>query len=897
MPELTASIQEIIRVNGLWLIPALPALGAAINLLFGSIIQRRMGKTPIHAVAVGSMLLSSLVAIFFFVKLLLIKDPAQRFLLDDVYTMIDIGAVRVNLAFAMDPLSGIMTTMVTVVATAIHIYSTGYMAAEKSYWRFLGYLNLFCFSMLMLVLGDNFIIMFFGWEGVGLCSYLLIGFWYNKSGTSKPGTANAKAGMKAFVVNRIGDFGFVVGMCALFWGLLGMWDAPITQRGPSLSSVASTQEIPDGRCVEVKATRMQLPGHGHGDHKVKRGRTSEQRGRCGKALAGYRAKFQDSVTPGARQLVYLGPTVSFRELKDQLSLQNSGGDRVVAKHLAGSKVEFKLFGWLAKPLEKVGLGKWAGYLGGGWIAFPLLILVTFGFFLGACGKSAQIPLYVWLPDAMAGPTPVSALIHAATMVTAGVYMVARLNFIFIMSPEGMTLVATVGALTALFAATIGLFQYDIKKVLAYSTVSQLGYMFVGVGVGAYWVGIYHLLAHAFFKACLFLGSGSVIHGMHYVEHHGDHGKGHKKYNLRLEPNPTDPQDMRNMGGLAKLMPTTRMTYLISCLAISGIPLFSGFYSKDEILWKAMSSGNLLIPGWTIWALCALGAMCTAFYMFRSYYMTFYGKPASEAHTKHVHESPRSMTWVLIFLAAGAVLMSLVGSMAFVPSALMQGEHAWHPWLAHFLAPSTDALSAAFHKPAAFTSHALEYGLMGLSVLLALAGIFGARFWYKDIAARQTRMTILREDFNWLHKLIHNKYFVDEIYNATVVAGFMGLTRALAWFDARAVDGMVNATGYALRGVSAVFGYVDYLMVDGMVNFVGDLVRWFGRLTPRLQTGRINTYVMGVTFGVVILLFITINQLLVAAVAALTAVVVVLWYLFGSPASAEASVRTGRREER
>ena len=842
----SAALQEIIRVNGLWLIPFFPAMGALINLLFGALIQKKWGKKPIHYVAVGTMVFSSLTALYLFFGKLLPLDPSQRFLLDEVFPMIDIGAVRVMMAFAMDPLSGAMACMVTVVATAIHIYSTGYMHDEPSYWRFFGYLNLFCFSMLMLVLGDNFILMFFGWEGVGLCSYLLIGFWYKDK-------QKAACGMKAFVVNRIGDFGFIVGMFTLFWGLLGMWDAV----------PGKTSAVEDGRCLQVMTRPMPALHHaapaqgggahgslvpslistahaapaGHGGepahaapahgpvHKVAGGK---QLGRCGQQVAGQRFMVQGAVAVGQPQEVYVGPTVSFRELRDQLSIEDAGGKRVVAEHLARSQL------W----------------------GISLLIFVTFGFFIGATGKSAQIPLYTWLPDAMAGPTPVSALIHAATMVTAGVYMVARLNFVFILSPEGMTLVAGVGALTALFAATIGLFQYDIKKVLAYSTVSQLGYMFIGVGVGAYWVGIYHLLTHAFFKACLFLGSGSVIHGMHWVEHEHGHGHGHAPPDLRMAPNPADPQDMRNMGGLAKLMPHTRTTYLIACLAIAGVPLFSGFYSKDEILWKAFSGGNLLIQGWVIWALGAAGALCTAFYMFRSYYMTFYGRPPTEAHKHHVHESPRSMTGVLWFLAIGAVLMSLAGSMVFLPAVVGHklGLHGL-PWIETFLAPSTAAISEAFQHAPRVTNTMVEIGLMVLSVVIALTGIFAARFWYKDMSRTQARMEWAKQNWRFIHRTVFNKYFVDEIYNATVIRGFMALARALAWFDLRVVDGLVNATSWALRSVAGLAGAIDFKLVDGAVNGVADTVIGAGRRMRKVQTGRINAYVMGVAFGVVVLLFV------------------------------------------
>jgi len=646
-------------------------------------------------------------------------------------------------------------------------------------------------------------------------------------------------------------------MFTLFWGLLGMWDA-----------VPGTMtKVDDGRCIPVMTKPMPVAEHHaapaeHGDahgslaapqaalmaslangimgtahaaeHPVAHGaaagathrRGGRQEGRCGLKVEGQRFLQQLPVAVGRTQQVYVGPTVSFRELRDQLAIEDHGGKRVVAEHLMQGTL---------------------------WFGIPLLIFVTFGFFLGATGKSAQIPLYTWLPDAMAGPTPVSALIHAATMVTAGVYMVARLNFIFILSPEGMTVVALVGGATALFAATIGLFQYDIKKVLAYSTVSQLGYMFVGVGVGAYWVGIYHLLAHAFFKACLFLGSGSVIHGMHWVEHQHGHGDEHGPLlDLRLSPNPADPQDMRNMGGLAKLMPHTAKTYLIACFAISGIPLFSGFYSKDEILWKAFSMGNLAWPwaGKLIWALCAVGALCTAFYMFRSYFMTFHGRPATAEHIEHVHESPRSMTWVLWFLAIGAVLMSLVGSTLFIPAAITHQT----PWLESFLAPATAALSDAFQKPALHNVW-LEWGLMALSVVLAVTGILGARFWYRDLSKTRARLDWAKRNWRLIHVTVFNKYFVDEIYNATVVRGLLLLTRALAWFDLRIVDGLVNASSWGLRMAASFFGAVDAKIVDGTVNGVADTVIGAGRRVRRIQTGRINAYVMGVAFGVVVLLFV------------------------------------------
>src|SRR5438270_860538 len=433
------------------------------------------------------------------------------------------GALKVDLSFGIDPLGMVMTMIVTHVATLIHVYSVGYMADEPSYWRFFFWLNLFVFAMLLLVMGSNFLVMFFGWEGVGLCSWGLIAFWYTD-------LEKANAGFKAFIVNRFGDFGFIIGLFILFWSLSGSW---------SSSGKYLPERRLSGRVLGTFAEPARLSQNG----------------------------------------VRLGPTVEFRELRNQVVDEKSG----VAERLS----HMQLWG------------------------VPVLALICILFFVGAAGKSAQIPLYVWLPDAMAGPTPVSALIHAATMVTAGVYMVARLNFLFALSSAAMSVVACIGVLTALFAASIGFFQYDIKIVLAYSTVSQLGFMFIGVGVGAYWAGIFHLMTHAFFKACLFLGSGSVILACHHE------------------------QDMRKMGGLSKYTPITRWTYLAACWAIAGFPFASGFYSKDEILWKAWTAGGLSTPwiGHAIYVVGAIAALGTSFYMFRSYYMTFTG----EYRGGHGHE--------------------------------------------------------------------------------------------------------------------------------------------------------------------------------------------------------------------------------------------------------------------
>ena len=442
-----------IPVTFIRLIVLLPLIGATINFLAGAWLQKTFGKRAIALVGCGVVLAAFVLATRAFYAMLQLQ-PESRFMLDDLWKWFDVGGLNLNIAFWLDPLSMIMTLIITGVGGLIHIYSTGYMHDDDAYWRFFGWLNLFTFAMLVLVLGDNMWLMFVGWEGVGLCSFALIGFWYKVQ-------ANTTAGNKAFIVNRVGDLAFVIALYSLFAGL-------------------------------------QALGH---------------------------------------------PTLVTREVAHY------------APMLAGVPINFACY---SSTHQLVGF-------------------VTLLMFIGATGKSAQIPLYVWLPDAMAGPTPVSALIHAATMVTAGVYMVARLNFLFSMSPFTMGVIALIGGLTALFAATIGVAQNDIKKVLAYSTVSQLGYMFAALGVGAFTAGVFHLMTHAFFKACLFLGSGSVIHAM------------------------GGEQDMRKMGGLRHKMPITFWTFVAATFALCGIFPFAGFFSKDEIIWQAFSHGHFVV-----WALPAAG---------------------------------------------------------------------------------------------------------------------------------------------------------------------------------------------------------------------------------------------------------------------------------------------------
>ncbi|MDI6788267.1 MAG: NADH-quinone oxidoreductase subunit L, partial [Planctomycetota bacterium] len=514
--------------NYLWLIPFLPACGAVVCLIIG----RFLPKILVSIIACGVVFASFILSLLTLIQLIG-RSADDRIIHQVAYNWLEVGSFKASAGFLVDPLSVIMLLVVTGVGFLIHLYSVGYMADDKRYARYFGFLNLFIFAMLLLVSGDNLLMMFIGWEGVGLCSYLLIGFWFEK-------TENAIAGMKAFIVNRIGDYGFILGVLLLFWSigeLSGKW------------------------------------------------------------------------------------TISFLELREN------------ASHLTPA------------------------------LATAVGILL----FIGACGKSAQIPLYVWLPDAMAGPTPVSALIHAATMVTAGVYMIARMNFVYILSPTAMMIIAVVGVCTALFAGTIGLLQKDIKRVLAYSTVSQLGYMFLGVGVGAFAAGIFHLMTHAFFKALLFLGSGSVIHGT------------------------GGEQNIDKMGGLKKYMPITFWTFLIGTLAIAGIPGLAGFFSKDEILWKAFSSSH---GHWALWLVGVITAGLTALYMSRLVFKTFFGvnRVEQSSHQTHdvssqgshsakhsapAHESPLIMTLPLIILA----VLSVIGGYVGIPAIIGGGNH-----IEHFMEP-------------------------------------------------------------------------------------------------------------------------------------------------------------------------------------------------------------------
>ena len=639
----------------LLLIPLLPFLGFLVNASLG----RRLSKAAAAAGACGAMVASFVVSAAA-VWRLVGMEPEARAIAERVFTWFSSGDFSVAFSLRLDPLSAVMILVVTGIGSLIHIYSTAYMHEESDseFARYFSYLNLFAAFMLVLVLGSNFLVMFVGWEGVGLCSYLLIGFWYQKKSASD-------AGKKAFIVNRIGDFGFVLGVLLAFvrFGTLDF------------------QEI-------------------------------------------------------ARSAATLGPET----------------------------------------------------------VFGTVSLITLLLFVGATGKSAQIPLYVWLPDAMEGPTPVSALIHAATMVTAGVYMIGRNAALFSHAPLTLTIVAVVGTATALMAGTIGLVQNDIKRVLAYSTVSQLGYMFLAMGVGAYASGIFHLYTHAFFKALLFLGSGAVIHAL------------------------AGEQDLRRMGGLKRELPLTYWTFLIGALAIAGVPLLSGFFSKDEILFHTFASGHTLL-----WIVGLITSLLTAIYMFRLVFLAFHGPsheapgtvaPGTQHHPgAHLHDAPPPMALALIVLAIGSVVAGYVG----LPAVLGGSD-----WFARFLEPSFAGVAVA----EVGESSNLEGTLMVVSTLVAMTGIGLAVFFF---LTRRSAADAVAARFAGLHRVLTHKYYVDEIYDATVVQPIRIVSEDGLW---KIVD---------VRGI------------DGAVNLVGGIVTGSSEGLRRLQTGSVRAYAASLFLGVVMIL--------------------------------------------
>jgi NADH-quinone oxidoreductase subunit L len=690
----------------IWLIPLLPALGAAIMFFFG----RKLQKSAVGAVCVG------VVVIAFFWACGAVAEystyahgtgqPYERVIYTWLgtdtshmnYVMHDgnLAPFQADVGFLLDPLSSIWLLFVTGVGMLIHIYSVGYMGHEGGYYRFFGYMNLFMFSMLTLILGNNYVLLFVGWEGVGLCSYLLIGFYFHRKSASD-------AANKAFIVNRIGDAGFLLGMFTIAWYFGSL------------------------RFVDVT-------------------------------------------------------------------------------HIARSG-QFQ-------------------------IGDPIITAAALLLFVGACGKSAQLPLYVWLPDAMEGPTPVSALIHAATMVTAGVYMVARSNALFVLAPTSMKTVAIVGALTAIFAASIGLVQNDIKRVLAYSTVSQLGYMFLALGVGAFAAGVFHVFTHAFFKALLFLGSGSVIHAL------------------------SGEQDMRNMGNLHRRTPITHWTMFIATLAIAGIFPFAGFFSKDEILWQTWSSEGGAYR--LLWLIGVVTALMTAFYMFRLMFLTFHGRPRMSHEVEHhIHESPKSMTGPLVILAACSIFAGWLG----VPHSL-GGSNRFEKFLEPVFAKEAGVLEqerpaqlAASEKVAQQRTFT-EYGLMALSLGLAFAGWGLAWKTYRN--ADKGYVEPLAAKVPPVYATLLNKYYVDEGYDyvftgrrktGDVRLGVMGLGEASSWFDSRVIDGTVNAAGWMTRLSATISNWFDKWVIDGVgVNGPAIVARLFSYPARLLQWGLVQWYALVMVIG-------------------------------------------------
>jgi NADH-quinone oxidoreductase subunit L len=667
-------------LDHIWLIPMFPLVTAAVMLFYG----RRLSNNIVSWLCSGSVFVSFIFSVGAFFQIVAKPSAARvatKVLFEWIpavpYHMLDgrIGKFVADWGFQIDPLSCVMILVVTGVGFLIHVYSTGYMAHEGGYYRFFGYLNLFMFSMLMLVLANNLLLLFVGWEGVGTCSYLLIGFYFHKKSASD-------AGKKAFIVNRVGDAGFLLGI------------------------------------------------------------------------------FLTSALLGTIRFTDIGPALA---------------------------------------------------AGGFAIGDPRITAIALLLFVGATGKSAQIPLYVWLPDAMEGPTPVSALIHAATMVTAGVYMVVRTNAIYQLSPKAMGVVALVGAVTALFAASMGVVQNDIKKVLAYSTISQLGYMFLACGVGAFTAGIFHLMTHAFFKGLLFLAAGSVIHAV------------------------SGEQDMRKMGALSKKIPITYWTMLIAALAIAGIFPFAGFISKDLILGKAYEKDALL------WAIGYFTAGMTAFYMFRLIFMTFHGTSRVDHEAEHhIHESPKSMLVPLVILAA----LSIVGGWVSWPEIFGGNSH-----FINFLSTVVAVPHEARMEPLKGASSRLgELHLMLLSEGLVILGILFA--WYLYVKRTDLPAKIAKA-FGGFYRLVYNKYYVDQLYDAMFVNRAKDLGLALGAFDRNVIDGVgVNGAGWLTRFISNVSIWWDTWIVDGSVRLGARIVWVFSYPVRRIQDGLVQSYMLLIVLGLI-----------------------------------------------
>ena len=639
-----------------WLIPLAPLIGALINGILGS----RYSRETAHRLGIGAVAFSFFISLLTFFHVL--SHPTPQDII--IYPWIFGDGFSIPVGFLIDPLSTVMLLVVTGVGLLIHIYSAGYMHEDPGYSRFFSYLNLFIFSMLLLVMGNNFLILFIGWEGVGLCSYLLIAFWFEKPSASKAAT-------KAFVVNRIGDAGFLMAIFLIF--------------------------------------------------------------------------------------THFG-TLNYSEIFPNVDGLSTG----------------------------------------------MATAITLCLLIGAVGKSAQLPLYTWLPDAMEGPTPVSALIHAATMVTAGVYMIVRNHVLFDLAPFSMGVVALVGGLTAFFAATIGLVQNDIKRVLAYSTVSQLGFMFLACGVGAYVAAIFHLMTHAFFKALLFMGAGSVVHAL------------------------SGEQDIRKMGGLWSKIPVTAWTFFIGAIAISGIPPLAGFWSKDEILAGVFKGGHFVL-----WGLGTFTAFLTAFYMFRLFYLTFHGQSRVEQEAmNHLRESPKIMTHPLVILA----ILSVMGGM-------VMGFPLEGGWIHHYLGPV-----AGGEEHHGFSI--LDITLMGISILVAVGGWVLARNWYREPSEIPKTLS---EKYAGLYHLLLNKYWVDEFYDRFVVRASQIWGKVLWLFDQKAVDGIVRGVAGMTHGGAFISNWIEKNIIYGFLNLIAYFNHLSASFLRMLQTGLVHHYAALIVLGLFILI--------------------------------------------
>ncbi|MDD3125608.1 MAG: NADH-quinone oxidoreductase subunit L [Candidatus Kapabacteria bacterium] len=644
-------------------VPLLPLLGFLFLGLLGNKIKNEkiIGSIGCGTVGIAFVLLFSMFWNF-------IQAPPESAVIVPIYNWITIDDFNIQIAYQVDQLSLLFGMIITGVGFLIHVYSIGYMHGDRSFFRFFSYLNLFIFMMLNLVLANNFLVTFLGWEGVGLCSYLLIGFWYDKKFQGTRLTWTGDAANKAFITNRVGDYGFLIGMFLVF------------------------------------------------------------------------------ITFGTLEYTSVNQAAS---------------------------------------------NAYMSYYGSG-----IMTAITIMFFLGCTGKSAQLPLAIWLPDAMAGPTSVSALIHAATMVTSGIFLIARNSVLFALAPDTMTVVLVVGIITAFTAASVGLVQNDLKKVLAYSTVSQLGFMFAALGAGAFTAGVFHVMTHAFFKGLLFLAAGAIIHGMH------------------------DEQNIKKMGGLKSYMPKTYFTFLIATFAISGIPFFSGFFSKDEILWSVYANNGIL-P----WAILAISALFTAFYMFRLLYLVFFGKERFNCEHGKPHEAPATMTIPLIILA----FLSAFGGFLGIPDVLGSWASESPNLIHNYLSPIFADANRVLHSHAGHSSHSsiLELGLMLVSVLLAVFGIYKAKQYYSDPAWTSPRKLV--RNYNGIYRMLLSKYKLDEFYFAVVVDTLLNFSKNFLWkiFDVKGIDGVVNGTA---KGTLA-----------------------FADVARKIQSGIVQNYALLMTAGIVAIL--------------------------------------------